>query len=76
MLPGETIASGAPTQCSTCGVRLKLEVLRSAAGYYVGTQCNCGPYSRETGYYKTRDEAEKVLANLQPEDLRTSEFHG
>jgi hypothetical protein len=37
------------------------EVLRSAAGYYIGTQCECGPYSRESGYYRTYEEAESAL---------------
>lgn len=60
MLPGETIASGAEDQC--CGKTLKLRVLQSAAGYYIGTFCpNCGPYSRESGYYKTKEEATKAL---------------
>lgn len=61
MMPGETILTGAPDTCRDCGVELKLEVLRSAAGYYIGTQCDCGPYSRESGYYMTRDAAQKDL---------------
>ena len=53
MLPGETIRSGAAAVCA-CGVRFELEVLQSAAGFYVGTIChnhaceeNYYPYSRE-----------------------------
>lgn len=61
MMKGETIASGAPSKCSECGVEPKLEVLKSNA-YYIGTMCDCGPYSRESGYYETREEAEKALA--------------
>ena len=60
-LPGETIATGAPKVCPDCGVRLVLEVLRSAAGYYVGTRCHCGPYSRESGYYPNEEVAEAAL---------------
>ncbi len=60
MLPGETIGSGAPDVCPDCKVELKLQVLHTC-GYYVGTQCNCGPYSRETDYFKTRKEAEDAL---------------
>jgi len=60
-LPGETIATGAPSTCPDCKVKLTLQVLRSAAGYYIGTFCNCGPYSRESGYYATRNEAERDL---------------
>lgn len=62
MLPGETILSGASPVC--CGVRLPFKVLRSAAGYYIGTFCDaCGPYSRETGYYPTREDAQRELDN-------------
>jgi hypothetical protein len=63
MLKGETIASGAPSKCRDCGVVLKLEVLRSNAGYYIGTQCECGPYSRESYYYKDHNEADNALKN-------------
>ena len=62
VMPGETIATGAEGTCPECEKRLVLEVLR-ANSYYIGTQCNCGPYSRESGYFKTRAEAEKVLAS-------------
>jgi hypothetical protein len=61
MLQGETILSGAPDTCSDCEIELKLEVCRSGAGYYLGTWCNCGPYSRESGYFGTEEEAEKAL---------------
>ena len=61
MIPGETILSGAPQTCPDCGVTLNLEVLQSAAGYYIGTQCRCGPYTRESGYFKTRQAAEQAL---------------
>jgi hypothetical protein len=73
MFMGETIATGAPDKC--CGQVLKLEVLRSGAGYYVGTFCpECGPYSRESGYFRTREEAQTALdeggyeRHLQPND--------
>ena len=61
MLPGETIASGAPSACPDCAAQLQLEVLQSAAGFYIGTRCNCGPYSRESGYFKSRDLASATL---------------
>jgi len=60
-LPGETIATGAEPTCSDCAVTPKLEVLRSGAGHYIGTRCGCGPYSRESGYYAAREEAEAAL---------------
>jgi hypothetical protein len=67
MLKGETIASGAPYKCEDCGVVLELQLLMSNAGHYIGTQCNCGPYSRESHYYKNRDEANKALKNWNVE---------
>ena len=61
MLPGETILSGANPIC--CGVELEFEVLSSAAGYYIGTRCpKCGPYSRETGYFRNWEKANHALA--------------
>ena len=61
MLPGETISSGASDTCEDCGVKLELQVLRSAAGYYIGAICDCGPYSRESDYYPSREKAELAL---------------
>ena len=61
MIPGETIRSGAPDVCPDCKVKLIPKVLRSNAGYYIGTWCNCGPYSRESGYYAKAEIAEKAL---------------
>lgn len=66
MLNGETILSGAPSTCRDCGVRLVLRVCRSFAGYYLGTYCDCGPYSRESDYFETLEDAE---AALRPEVL-------
>jgi len=63
MIPGETIATGGAATCAECGVTPKLEVLSTQA-YYLGTMCNCGPYSRESPYYKTRKDAEVALALL------------
>ena len=61
MLLGETIATGASPVCDECKITPELQVCKSAAGYYVGTYCYCGPYSRESGYYKTREAAEVAL---------------
>lgn len=63
VLMGETIATGAPKQCEDCQVTLKLQVLSSNAGYYIGTHCDCGPYSRESDYYPKRSAAEKDLSS-------------
>lgn len=66
MLLGETILSGAPTD----GVS-EFKVMQSGAGYYVGTtffdpDINCQvPNSRETGYFRTYEEAEKALHTFE-----------
>ena len=60
-LTGETIASGASRTCEDCGVTPQLEVLLSHAGYYIGTQCACGPYTRESRYYPTSELAAAAL---------------
>jgi hypothetical protein len=63
MIPGETVASGAPVTCGKepCGATGPM-VTRSAAGWYVGYYCaRCGPYSRESIYYKTAEEASDAL---------------
>lgn len=62
MISRETIASGGSPTCLDCGVTPVLEVHGSAAGYYVGSCCGCGPYSRESAYYATREEAALALA--------------
>lgn len=50
------------TQCADCKKPLKTEVLKSNAGFYLGTWCdNCGPYARESSYFATRAQAESTL---------------
>ncbi len=66
MFLGETIATGAKSTCEECGVTPKLEILRTCA-YYIGTQCKCGPYSRESDYFHTRAQAERIFATLDPD---------
>ena len=61
MLAGETIASGVASTCRECGTKLTNQVLRSTAGFYIGTRCECGPYSRESDYYATEADAQKDL---------------
>ena len=60
-LPNETIATGAEPRCPDCQAVPKLAVTCSGAGFYVGTWCLCGPYSRESGYYPTREAAAAAL---------------
>ena len=72
VLQGETIYRGAPEKCEDCGAKLELKVFNTCA-YYVGTYCQCGPYSRETGYFETLHEAEQVLNGInlgERENLR------
>lgn len=64
MLQGETIASGASPQCPDCGTVLKPQVLCTNA-YYIGTECRCGPYSRESDYFPSREAAEAALQSGQ-----------
>ncbi len=60
MTPGETIRSGASDIC--CVSKLPFEVLKSNAGWYIGTWCAVhGPYTRESGYYRTEQEAKAAL---------------
>ena len=64
VMRGETILTGAPDVCPECYISVKpFKVLRSNAGYYIGTTCNCGNYTRESGYYLTREDAEFSLKN-------------
>lgn len=49
--------------CPTCGGIPKVAVYRSGHGFYVGSWCRCGPYSRESGYYPSREGAEVALTH-------------
>lgn len=50
-----------------CGWRLPLQVLRSAAGFYLGTFDESGPVSRESvEYWGSEAEAEAALASNPP----------
>ncbi len=60
-LPAETIARGAAPRCEDCGQMPHVDVYRSGAGFYIGTYCRCGPYSRESGYYPTREQAQAAF---------------
>lgn len=61
MLSGETLYNVANPECADCKAALTPKVCRSFAGYYVGTWCDCGPYSRESGYFPTEAEARWAL---------------
>lgn len=50
------------TTCFDCGEPLELKVCESNAGFYLGFDCpNCGPYSRESNYFKHKETAEMCL---------------
>jgi hypothetical protein len=50
------------THCGECNEELPLMVLSSAAGHYIGTFCDKdGPNSRESGYFRTEEEAQDAL---------------
>lgn len=53
MLPGETLCSGASQKCSQCDEDVLMDLKNNA----VWTFCSCGPYSRETQYAETPEEA-------------------
>lgn len=60
-LPRETISTGAEPRCSDCGLMPALGVYRSAAGFYIGSYCHCGPYTRASRYFATRTQAEQAF---------------
>ena len=57
----ETLCEQPDLPCEDCGWVPSLDVYRSAAGFYVGTWCGCGPYSRESAYFSSSDEARAAL---------------
>jgi hypothetical protein len=60
--PGELRGFQRSLTCSCCRTEIPLRVCESNAGFYLGYFCdNCGPYSRETGYYNTEAEAQTDL---------------
>jgi hypothetical protein len=52
---------GAARTCRDCGVELVARVCRSGAGLYIGSWCQCGSYSRGSGYVASGAEAEALL---------------
>ena len=68
--------------CADCGTKMPLQVCESAAGYYLGYWCDeCGPRSRETGYFRTYEEANTELAEwlyegVEPDSARNTEYAG
>lgn len=65
MMQGETMMTGAGKVCRDCNEFPLWGVYRSAAGYYVGTYCGCGPYSRESDYFRSDIAAKAMLESLK-----------
>lgn len=50
------------TVCIDCGTPLNIQVMFNDIGYFIGFYCpHCGPYSRESGYYPSWEEATVAL---------------
>jgi hypothetical protein len=49
------------SHCTKCDTDLVPRIMSAMSGFYVGTSCKCGPYSRESDYYAFRSEAQAVL---------------
>lgn len=60
-LPGET--GHINRVCDGCHTKLTAQIICSGAGYYIGTECHCGPYSRETSYYPSESAVRHALDN-------------
>jgi hypothetical protein len=57
-LPGETVRLGAPHPYEDAMPK----IMQSAAGFYVGYSCEDGsPYSRESGYYPSREAVVEAM---------------
>ena len=58
----EEVMTKCVAKCMDCGSEIPLMVCKSAAGFYLGQWCpQCGPYDRHSGYYPTREMADKLL---------------
>jgi hypothetical protein len=76
MITGETILTGADNPCPDCGKLVEFEVLQSPAGYYVGTQCDCGPYSRESIYFVTEGLCKIACMSIKREGIKSEYARG
>ena len=59
VMNGETVATGAHLPHEGA----QPEVLQSGAGFYVGYLYLGMPYTRESGYYPTREDATQALVD-------------
>jgi hypothetical protein len=63
MLDRETIMSGGSPYCTHCCNFAKFGIYESGAGFYVGSYCACGPFSRESCYYANETHVKIALSN-------------
>jgi hypothetical protein len=62
----ETIATATPRAARDCGRMPKLAVRSRAAGFCIGTVCDCGPSARESGHYPLRARSPKRISTAAP----------
>lgn len=61
-------------KCEDCGKQMPLKVMESGAGYYLGRSCSCGPFSRESKYFKTEESAQEYLDSLdKPAEIEVTQ---
>ena len=62
LLPKESVRSKAIDDCDECSGPLEFRICSSLAGYYVGIFCgDRGPYTRESEYYRSKQDLERDL---------------
>lgn len=60
--PGEKEAN--ERRCPDCQAPIPIKVCQSAAGFYIGRECECGPYERiSADYFPTREQAEAAVTS-------------
>ena len=75
MLATETTGGKETSKCPHCSEERELGVQRSAAGYWIGYWCNCGPGGRETEYFGSHQEAEDALESFYADGILPKARH-
>lgn len=79
MFPGETILSGANSGKFGTNGYSDIQVMSSAAGWYLGTTYDHMPGTRETSYFRFEKDAEEALRQWKDGKqvfARSTEFRG
>jgi hypothetical protein len=51
-------------KCCECKTVMPLEILSSAAGFYIGHYCpKCGPHDRKSGYFPDKAQANRAFSD-------------